>query len=975
MLMVRGKNAGGLALLALALASGVSRAQEYSFRNFGVAEGLNNLAVRRIYQDHAGFIWESTENGIFRYDGERFEAFGTAQGIPSNSGVAFGDAPDGSLLAGGNIGLYHLSGNRFEKLSAPLKTIVWQQGIASDGRGHTYLAADSGLLELYSEPGQDGFAVRSFPRAPGTSGSGVSSVFVDGATVWYGCGNELCRMNTLGTTVYGRESGLPDRELVNILKDRDGNFWVRARNEGVLERRAGQAKFGAPYPPIAGGAVVGNPSIDADGRVLLPSPDGLLILGEKGWQKIDRSAGLRGTVYTAFEDRQHSLWIGTAGRGVARWQGYREWESYSTASGLGSDIVYEILPQANGLIWVATEGGLYRGERRKFGIQWSKVAAMGNAPIHSLQMDSSGDLWAGTETHGVARLNIRTGSVEWFGEEKGLMGRAAYNLRFDREHRLWVATDVGLFAARAPYGRFSRITALPATRIWAVAEGTDGTMWAGGVGGLFEYSAGGWRTLTSADGLSNTEVLSLGAGPNGTMWIGYRFGGGIDRVHPKAQGVTIEKGVERPGSDGLIYFLNFDALGRLWAGTERGVDMWDGSRWSHYDMNDGLAWDDCNLNGFAAEADGTVWIGTSGGLSRYKPLPRQSLEIPPKVLFTKLVMDNKDVSELSNPSFGVQANSLIARYSALNVPRESEVIFRYRLEGANSAWTETAQRELQFAKLAPGVYRLEVEAQDSNGAWSGSSAEFPFKILTPWYWSWWFIATCVLIPLSVAMAVVRLRMLSAKRREGELVRMVEEKTVDLRRANEDLFKLSTLDPLTGLANRRVFDQTLDKECSRLRRTSFAVSLLILDADHFKALNDSAGHQRGDEYLVLLGEELTRIARRRIDVASRFGGEEFALILPGTGASDAAGIAEQVRAGVAQLKLPHGASPVAPFLTVSVGVATGTKKSWSTPEELVGAADRALYAAKRAGRNRVVAAVWEAPEPELAAIDHADVNPS
>jgi diguanylate cyclase (GGDEF)-like protein len=173
----------------------------------------------------------------------------------------------------------------------------------------------------------------------------------------------------------------------------------------------------------------------------------------------------------------------------------------------------------------------------------------------------------------------------------------------------------------------------------------------------------------------------------------------------------------------------------------------------------------------------------------------------------------------------------------------------------------------------------------------------------------------------------------------------------------------------------VFDQTLDKECSRLRRTSFAVSLLILDADHFKALNDSAGHQRGDEYLVLLGEELTRIARRRIDVASRFGGEEFALILPGTGASDAAGIAEQVRAGVAQLKLPHGASPVAPFLTVSVGVATGTKKSWSTPEELVGAADRALYAAKRAGRNRVVAAVWEAPEPELAAIDHADVNPS
>ena len=77
--------------------------------------------------------------------------------------------------------------------------------------------------------------------------------------------------------------------------------------------------------------------------------------------------------------------------------------------------------------------------------------------------------------------------------------------------------------------------------------------------------------------------------------------------------------MQRPGSDGLVYFLNFDARGRLWAGTERGVDMWDGPRWSHYDISDGLAWDDCNLNAFAEEPDGTVWIGTSGGLSRFKP--------------------------------------------------------------------------------------------------------------------------------------------------------------------------------------------------------------------------------------------------------------------------------------------------------------------------------------------------------------------
>jgi ligand-binding sensor domain-containing protein len=155
-------------------------------------------------------------------------------------------------------------------------------------------------------------------------------------------------------------------------------------------------------------------------------------------------------------------------------------------------------------------------------------------------------------------MDARTGKIEWFGEEQGLAGRAAYTLRFDSQ-QLWAATEVGLFVAKPPYSKFSRVTELPSTRMWAVAEGSDGTLWAGGAGGLFEYTDGKWKTLTRADGLSNLEVLSLGAGPNGVIWVGYRFGGGIDRVHPQAGGVQIEKGVERSGSVGLIYFLDFDA--------------------------------------------------------------------------------------------------------------------------------------------------------------------------------------------------------------------------------------------------------------------------------------------------------------------------------------------------------------------------------------------------------------------------------
>jgi diguanylate cyclase (GGDEF)-like protein len=368
-----------------------------------------------------------------------------------------------------------------------------------------------------------------------------------------------------------------------------------------------------------------------------------------------------------------------------------------------------------------------------------------------------------------------------------------------------------------------------------------------------------------------------------------------------------------------------------------------------------LAWDDCNLNAFAAEVDGTVWIGTSGGLSRFKPLPKNASETPIDVVFTKLAVGGVDVSRQRNPSFDIHSNSLVARYSALNAARENAVVFRYRLEGANSIWVETTQRELQFAQLAPGTYRLDIEAQGSDGVWSSRRAEFPFEILTPWYRRWWFVLSCALVPLSVIVGVLRLRMLGGQKRERELLRLVEEKTADLRKANDDLERLSSTDPLTGLANRRVFNRALERECARLKRVGVVVSLLIMDVDYFKALNDSAGHQRGDEYLILIGAELTRIARRTTDIAARYGGEEFALILPGTSAWHAADIAESVRSAIASLQLPHTASPIATILTVSVGVATATPEWPDTPAELLAAADQALYAAKRGGRNRVEAA--------------------
>ena len=940
----------------LSLVRLVAGAQQFSFRYFGYQDGLKNLAINSVYQDRIGFIWVNTENGIYRYDGAAFEAFGPDKGIAPENSVAFGEAPDGSVLAGGEFGLYRSSGDRFEKLQLPISSLSVTEGIASDGEGHTYLATDEGLAELSVQPGSAGFVYHLFPRPAGTTGNGAHSVFLDGSAIWYGCGEQICRMEGQQTTVLGRDSGLPRDQWRAIVKDRDGTVWASGADTGLLERLAGDSAFKKPASLEIARALRGIPSLDSDGRLLLPSPTGLFISTRAGWHRIDRAAGLRGTVDAVFEDRQQSLWIGLAGHGLAQWRGYRQWETYTVDSGLGSDVIYEILPCPDHSVWVATGSGLYHGIEQPFGYRWQQFAPLANVSVHSLQMDKAGNLWVGTDGRGVVRIHPATGALTTFGAREGLATTHVYMVRFDREHRLWVTTTTGLFVAQPPYSQFERSPGLPQTLFWAVTESKDGSIWAGGAGGLYRYSGGQWRNWGKADGLSNQEVLSLGAGPDESMWVGYSYGGGIDRVRYSDGGIQIQRDVQRPGTTGIVYFLEFDSSGRLWAGTDHGVDIWNGSYWGHYDTGDGLAWDDCDLNGFAESPEThAYWIGTSGGLSRFSPRPHGARNAPVQVVFTRLLMGQEDITGLHDPSFDQQDNALTVQFSALNVADQNEVLFRYRLQGPQSSWTNTSQHALQFVNLIPGHYQLEVEAGNGLGTWSGHVAVYTFTILQPWYRTWWFIALCILAPLLVFFAITRLRVAGARSRERELIRLVEEKTADLQRANEELLRLSSTDSLTGLANRRTFDRTLEKECARIRRSSAQLSLVLFDVDHFKALNDTLGHQRGDMCLAMLAGEMERVARRSVDLAARFGGEEFAMILPNTGAEGARLIAETVRQAFADLNLEHPASPIASYLTVSAGVATAAHGVRCSPEKIIAAADQALYAAKRRGRNCVIMA--------------------
>lgn len=172
---------------------------------------------------------------------------------------------------------------------------------------------------------------------------------------------------------------------------------------------------------------------------------------------------------------------------------------------------------------------------------------------------------------------------------------------------------------------------------------------------------------------------------------------------------------------------------------------------------------------------------------------------------------------------------------------------------------------------------------------------------------------------------------------------------------ESLRARSYIDGLTGIANRRHFDVALDRELRRALRGDGALALLLVDIDSFKAYNDHFGHQQGDSCLTLVAQELAAMLKRPADLAARYGGEEFAAVLPDTTLEQARVLAERIRAHVAGLGLEQASAAHHPKVTLSIGVAAFDRAHLNTPETLIEAADKALYAAKRGGRNRVVAA--------------------
>jgi diguanylate cyclase (GGDEF)-like protein len=315
------------------------------------------------------------------------------------------------------------------------------------------------------------------------------------------------------------------------------------------------------------------------------------------------------------------------------------------------------------------------------------------------------------------------------------------------------------------------------------------------------------------------------------------------------------------------------------------------------------------------------------------------------------------------------ANRLEFVFAGLGFVMPQRIQYRSQLVGFDDEWIDRgSQNTAEYTNLPPGDYQLKVAAAYPDGGWSPQEAGVSFTIL-PYYWQqplfWLALALTILL---LAIVTVRWRLSQLRYRQQQLQQQVAEKTLELQRqadyltvADVERSKLlaqlkiqaqefeqqARLDALTGLANRRAFDEALARECARSRRSGLPLTLVLLDIDHFKQVNDTYNHSVGDEVLKLVANVIS-VHCREDDTVARWGGEEFAVLLPNTTTDVARDICERIREAI----MLSDCSSVAPglHLTISMGVAEYAGEAQH--EKLLSRSDSALYQAKQRGRNRI-----------------------
>ncbi len=942
--------------------------------------------------DPRGLIYSANLAGMLVYDGAwwRKVEIGAAK-----SAMALSIDPAGRVCVGGidDLGVAAPADEgalRFRSLAELLPPADRHFGqivqVLSTSTGCIYLAE----RWLVAWDGSELRSLATFPAGPPYPQ--MFRIDDDEIDVWNRDG--LHRLAATGLAPLPGGERFRDRRIDALLPAADGALLVSVRGEGLFLFRDGAA---TPFAPEAsrwavehrvysslrlpdGGWALGS----ILGGVLLLRPDGTVDA------VIDSAVGLPDDlVHGMTVDREGVLWL-ALNRDLAKVEVASPLSVIDRRSGLVGS-VYAVT-RYRGSLWAGTAAGLFTDAR---GVAagplepgtappWGRTPRM--RPIAGLPpsvwslLPAGDDLLVGT-TSGV--FQVSGGALPQ--EVPGVDPLTAYTLAPSPADpdRTWVGLEDGVVVLRRRGGRWvgeGRLADLTSP-VRSIVEG-DGVLWLGteidGVVGIAlppagATAAGGVPTAAGASDRPPSRVLAPGES------IGlFRIGGRIlatrerriQRLDEAAGALVDDPELSRVEPSGEPTFLAQDADGNLWLNTRPpSVAPWAGEAWSPVQRSL-VEIRARSIEEIFADADGTVWLAGDDGLYAYAGGLRARERLPAPLVVSAKVDQGPPLFNgvLGTPppprSLGPGVRRLQVAFAPLSF--RDGLRYQTRLDPVDDEWSPPSDRPVaDLTRPPPDDYTLRVRTVGPDHE-IGPETAWSFRVPPPWYRTWWALVCGLLLAVFAVHAYAGLRSRAQQLRAARLEARVSEQTVELQRmvdalrrtqselqaAAARLEELSLQDELTGVANRRRLDAAMEAEWSRAQRRQRPLALILLDLDHFKRINDSRGHLAGDEGLRMVARSLAALIQRRGDLLARYGGDEFAVLLPETDLQGARQVAERLRERLESLALPDDV-PLEGRFTASFGVTAVTPLTGQRPEVLIDAADRALYRAKLEGRNRVL----------------------
>lgn len=930
-------------------------------------DGLPHNSVNAIAQTPEGYLWLATWEGLVRYNGQSFTQFDRRQ-IPALQDGAIRalhvDAR-GRLVAGGARGsLVRLDGEgRWDALpTAPVMVTM----LHGDADGALWVGTETaGVMQLTA----DGTTrvMRSGQEDPLGSNFGV---VVDArGRHWSAHAGGLRRIDGDGLRRV-EMAGLPDGPITALAMDGPRLIVGSARGIHVADSAAETLVFEALTPALDDVSISRLLPDGAGGLWIGTLTDGLMRWTSNGLERLgvgpDRPSS---RILSLFIDREDNLWVGT-NSGLYRFTD-APFSSVTRQHGLPDDYVRSVLARADGSVLVGTAQGLARRNADGTVVRLGAGTAIADASVLSLAEAEGGRVWVGTYDDG-ALLWDGTRVVATLDTTNGLPANEVRALRADGDG-LWLGTTRGLVRwAHGGFQHWTEADGLPTNFVIALHGDARGRLWVGtGLGAVILHD----DTLRRVD---------LGAYEDAEYAFGF-----LEDPARDAMWIATDRGLLRfdaegrpTGAVGLaaglpyekVFGLLLDPQDQLWASGNRGILRIDMTR-AHavadgqalpleverFTEADGMASAQCNGASqpvVAIDRGGRRWFATSVGATHVDPddLLRHTRHAPP-VVIESVVADGRSLPLPSSAEVVLPAGAqrLELRYAGLGFVLPERLRYRHRLDGFDTAWNERGSETLvEYTRLPPGRYTFRVEAAHPRGAWGQSRASVVIEV-PPLWWQrplvLWGTALVVLLGASL-MLRWRLRRLAAN--ERRLAQLVDERTLEieqqkvrLRHQAEEFARQAREDALTGISNRRAFDEALSREFARAKRTDAPLSIAIVDLDHFKQVNDRFSHAVGDVVLKRVAARL-KADCRGFDLVARWGGEEFALLLPETTLAAARVTCDRLREGVMAIDF----ADIDPGLRITASFGVADAAGVDSHHRLLHAADQALYRAKANGRNRV-----------------------